>query len=104
MVDWNITKQENSLIQKIVARFIALAVLKYEIKQDPATNAMDLIAAHNDVVMDLGKLLGASDTDLLHDMFGIQKYMDRDTGKLDPCFKPRCIKKSEASKIIIALS
>ncbi len=51
---------------------------------------MDLFAVHlNGCPLDLQKMLDAPLVDLAHDLFGIQRYLDRDTGKLTEFFVPR---------------
>lgn len=51
---------------------------------------MDLTATHNNgCVLRLAELLAASDADFAHDVFGIRRYLNRDTGALEGCFVPR---------------
>lgn len=51
--------------------------------------SMDLSAAHNSCPLKLEQLAQASDADLAHDVFGIARHIDRDTGRLGGCFLPR---------------
>lgn len=51
---------------------------------------MDMGAAHQDVGLNLEKLAGFDDASFGHDIFGIRRYMDRETGQLTNCFLPRC--------------
>jgi hypothetical protein len=52
---------------------------------------MDLVACHaNGCVLNFKKLLNAPDFDFLHDIHGIQRHLDRNTGQLLNCFLPRC--------------
>ena len=51
---------------------------------------MDLMATHaNGCPLRLSELLAAPDDQFAHDVFGIARYIDRDTGMLDDCFVPR---------------
>lgn len=52
---------------------------------------MDLSACHcNGTPMDFAKLLAAEDHHFGHDVWGIRRFMDRETGKLLKNFSPRC--------------
>lgn len=54
--------------------------------------AMDITAVHsNGHPLDLPKLLGAPDDTFAHDVNGIHKYIDRQTGQLTEMFEPRCV-------------
>lgn len=51
---------------------------------------MDLEACHcNGCPLDLDGLLKANDLDFAHDVYGIRRFIDRDTGKLRGIFQPR---------------
>ncbi len=51
---------------------------------------MDITAAHrNGCPLKLDELLKAEDFDFAHDVFGIRRYINRKTGKLENCFLPR---------------
>ncbi|NHO33307.1 hypothetical protein GOB85_12520 [Acetobacter sp. LMG 1636] len=51
---------------------------------------MDLIATHsNGCPLDLERLYEADDFNLLHDVIGIRRHLDRSTGKLTDHFLPR---------------
>lgn len=52
--------------------------------------AMDLDACHsNGCPMDFDALLRAPEMDFTHDLAGIAKYLNRETGRLENCFWPR---------------
>lgn len=52
---------------------------------------MDLIATHaNGCPMNFAKLASGDDFNLMHDVFGIERHIDRTTGKLTSWFLPRC--------------
>lgn len=52
---------------------------------------MDLVATHcNGRPLDLEKLLRADEFTFSHDIYGITDHLNRKTGKLMNCFRPRC--------------
>jgi len=52
--------------------------------------AMDIEAAHcNGNPLKLDKLLAADDFNFAHDVFGIRRHLNRETGALNDCFSPR---------------
>lgn len=54
---------------------------------------MDLVATHaNGCPLDFEKLVAADDFNFAHDVFGIYRHIDRTTGELTRCFRPRCAK------------
>lgn len=54
---------------------------------------MDLSACHlNGCPLDLDRMLEADDFNLMHDVAGIARHIDRNTGKLTRCFLPRFAK------------
>ena len=58
-------------------------------KIDVISLSTDLTVCHNLGHVDLKMLLGASDADFAHDICGIARHLDRDTGELKR-FLPRC--------------
>jgi len=51
---------------------------------------MDLTACHlNGCRLDLDGLLTATPSDLIHDVAGIMRHINRQTGQLEDCFLPR---------------
>ena len=81
--------KELTLIGKIAARAVAMAE-KHHWVYDKFDATMDIDAAHNACPLDLDKLLNANDGTFGHDVFGIRKYLNRETGELTECFMPRC--------------
>jgi hypothetical protein len=51
---------------------------------------MDLSAAQNSAPMRLQDLLHFADPDFAHDVWGIARHINRETGQLEDCFLPRC--------------
>lgn len=79
------TVQEIALVGKIIDRAEALGF-----DQSRPRTVMDLIACHaNGCPLDLAALADAPDSDLMHDVAGIARHIDRTTGALGDCFWPR---------------
>ena len=90
MVKFSATKAEYQLIVAIAARAVKMAK-KDKVSYDAQTCMMDLDAAHsNDTPLDFQKLLDFKDSDFGHDVYGIRRFLDRNTGKLGGFFVPRC--------------
>ena len=89
MISWKITKQDSTTIEAIVERVEKLCK-KYGAGFDPLQVNMDLTATHaNGCRLRLKDLLNAPDFDFSHDVFGIARHLDRETGTLKECFLPR---------------
>ena len=87
MIHWNVTKDESELIAEIVARAATLAP---SFDFDHLEMTMDITAAHkNGCPLDLASLLAAEPFDFWHDVSGIQRHINRETGALEDCFLPR---------------
>lgn len=85
-INWNASKEEVQAIHKIGLRAVDQGICK-----DLITLEMDITAAHlNGCRLDLGKLLAAPNFDFAHDVLGIQENIDRNTGKIENFFNPRC--------------
>lgn len=87
-----ISRYESALIGRVIDRVMDLCEdHNYPLRSTQRTQLeMDLCAAHLDTQLELHRMLECSSTDLLHDVFGIQRHLDRETGKLTSCFLPRC--------------
>lgn len=89
MIDWSKTSRDDSLaINKIAKMACSL---------DPALDVlsvqMDLEACHsNGCPLDLERMQEAKQSDLMHDVGGIRRHLDRDTGALRDFFVPRFAK------------
>lgn len=91
-VSFERTAAENKLAYAVARRAHARLV---EVKgsQAPAVVeiVMDLIAVHaNGCPLDFRKLAKFDDFNVMHDVVGINNHIDRKTGKLRDCFRPRC--------------
>jgi len=93
MLNWSAMREEHKLIHKAAVRAIEALNDRPEGRGmwDIQTIHMDLEACHcNGCTLDLAKLAEAPLADLLHDVAGINRHLDRETGKLSGCFLPRC--------------
>jgi hypothetical protein len=86
MVSFETSADDARLIDAIVKRASGL----FAVRVDTLALRMDLTACHaNGCPLALADLLAAKSADLLHDVCGISRHIDRDTGKLGACFSPR---------------
>jgi hypothetical protein len=88
MIDWNkISKEDMEKVHKIVDR--VFKEWPDIVGVDRTSLEMDVTAAHINAPIDLDKLLGFPAADFGHDVFGISRYIDRNTGILSSKFFPR---------------
>ncbi len=84
-VSFNVTRDDREIISKIAFRAVSFnattSLLDYE---------MDVTEVHaNDCPLNLQGLLAADNFNFIHDVFGIGRHLDRETGELTDCFRPR---------------
>ena len=85
MLNWNYTKAEARIIARIAKRAAASLEVEYQ------DTEMDVAAVHcNGCPLDLPKLLEFDDFNFAHDIIGIRRHLDRETGELKNHFLPRC--------------
>lgn len=83
-VSFKTSNEENDLIRRIVDRALGLRI------GDRMSITMDVIATHaNGNPLRLADLLAADDFNFAHDMYGINRHLNRETGKLEDFFSPR---------------
>jgi hypothetical protein len=84
-ISFKVSLTDDALIRKIAARAAK------HLPVGALETSMDLAAVHaNDIRLDLAELLAAPAFDFSHDIMGIRKNLNRDTGILMNCFLPRC--------------
>lgn len=92
MVRFDCTKSERAIVEQIAARAFMLAS-KAGVRRSLNRQIdieMDIIATHlNGRPLRLQELLDADDFNFAHDVFGIHRHLDRETGELGGCFVPR---------------
>ena len=88
-MNMNCTSRETKQIIDIMLR--AASLMNFESRGSSRLEVtMDLTACHlNGRRLDLEGLLTATPSDLIHDVAGIIRHIDRETGKLTGCFLPR---------------
>jgi hypothetical protein len=87
MVNFKASKADASDIHNI-----ALRASRTEIGFDYSLNniQMDITATHaNGNPLKLNEFLNADDENFAHDIFGIRRHLNRNTGQLENCFLPR---------------
>lgn len=86
-ISFDTTPEENDLIDKVVWRAVDDGLI---LEKDEEDLRMDLEATNaNGCPMDFERLAAASERDFKHDVWGIQRYLNRTTGKLEDNFLPR---------------
>jgi hypothetical protein len=90
-IQFDVAPLETAAILEIVARMQSLTkAVGAPMRCSRLELAMDLTACHaNGCPLDLGALLQAPDADFAHDVWGIRRHLDRDTGQLGDGFYPR---------------
>jgi hypothetical protein len=85
-MNFDTSKEATDLIHAIVHRFNDL----HPLGGDILPVIMDLTACHaNGCELRLLALLQADNCDFLHDVVGITHHINRETGQLEDCFRPR---------------
>ncbi len=85
-VSFKRTQEEDVLIERAVLRARTLGDQRASIEI-----SMDLSATNaNGCPLDFDKLLAFDDFSFLHDIYGIARHLDRESGQLNDCFLPRC--------------
>lgn len=83
------SKTEAITINKIAHRAVALAAsvgVDYRLMDAD----MDITACHvNGCPLKLDELLAADNSNFSHDVFGIRRHLNRESGLLEDCFSPR---------------
>lgn len=96
-VSFAVKKDEARIISKIASRAVSLA-LSAGIDYEFMDAEMDITAAHaNGNPLRLDDLLSADEFNFSHDVFGIRRHINRETGKLENCFVPRFSKREKVA-------
>ena len=82
------SKLETKLINRIANGARAMSAdAGHEWRKDHAF--MDIAACHEKCPLRLNALLQADDFNFAHDVFGINRHLNRETYELEDCFVPR---------------
>jgi hypothetical protein len=86
-VDFSLNRAESWLIKQIARRANTMQPMTAE---EELSLRMDLTAVHcNGNPLRLEDLLRVDDVNFAHDVFGIRRHIDRETGQLTGFFLPR---------------
>ncbi|WP_186057561.1 hypothetical protein [Burkholderia gladioli] len=95
-ISFEVSHEVGEAIRLVSARYQTLLASKGLPAVDAMDLHMDLTACHaNGCPMDWQSLNAADDFTLAHDIGGIQRHINRRTGKLEHCFLPRCAVKEQ---------
>lgn len=95
VLNWKAPADETRMIHDIAVRGVNLAK-EMGYTRDLLMMVMDITCCHlNSNPLDLVGLLEAENGDFGHDVFGIQRHIDRETGELLDCFVPRLSRREQ---------
>ncbi len=96
-ISFDVSEYDETLISDIADRAFDL-IRKHGGQVSKLDTIMDLTAVHaNGNPLRLEDLLAADDFNLLHDVCGIERHLNRKTGQLENHFSPRFSKRETAS-------
>jgi len=85
-ISFTVSKEDAAIILEIARRAWKISGNKYDLLDA----GMDITATHaNGCPLKLAELLAADDFNFIHDVFGIRRHLNRETGELMDCFSPR---------------
>ena len=96
-MEFTATKAEQQLIDKILERLFLEGINEKSVKARAHWEAIMNACHSNGCPLDLEKLLSADDLDFYHDMYGIKKHIDYNTGILKDFFEPRCARRGASA-------
>jgi hypothetical protein len=96
MLSFRISKDDHELVSDIADRAMGLArQAKLDVRKMDII--MDLTAVHaNGCRMDFAALATADQFNMAHDVFGIMRHLNRQTGQLEGFFVPRFSQRKES--------
>lgn len=82
---------ELELINAITERWMAMNKRAQGLKRSHLDREMDIYYAHKAIPLDLKRLLAADDFNFAHDVYGIERHLERDIDnpRMNDCFLPR---------------
>lgn len=84
------TSEEMNLAMQIAKRAVSEVFNPADIKHDVMDVTMDLEATSATCPLDLQKLADFDAGNFGHDIAGIYRHLNRETGEMMNCFVPRC--------------
>ena len=98
MIEWNkVSKEDSEIISKCIKRAVKMKLAIGG--NDTLDMSMDVTAAHLAQPLKLQALLEADNSNFGHDICGIQRHIDRETGKMLNFFLPRFTASSAEQRI-----
>lgn len=91
--DVEFNENDQMLVTQIVGRWRELVAKSTGEIPETLSIRMDITAANGvngNPPLDLGRLMGFDDFNFAHDMAGIERHINRETGKIEGWFLPRC--------------
>ncbi len=90
----NFSMENPELVERIALRALGLRVranpnLPARHRRSKQDYMMDIAAANNSCALQLERLAEADDFNFAHDVFGIERHLNRETGELENYFLPR---------------
>lgn len=102
--NFDVSREDDGLIERIVYRAEEL-YRRYGLSDTRLHITLDITVTHvNGCPLDLGKLLAADAFTFAHDVLGIRRHLNRQTGKLEDCFVPRCASREPTCHAVTSLS
>ena len=96
MIDFKLSRKDADFVKRVANR----AAVELVGCHDKQNTMMDLTACHNHgCKIDFDKLLGFDVFNFAHDIYGINKHINRVNGKLQSCFVPRSAAKETSVKM-----
>lgn len=97
-VSLEVSAADRALIERITGRAVALYA-RLKMPCDGLSVMMDVTATHaNGCPLRLADFADADEVNFAHDIGGIARHLDRETGKLGGCFLPRFYDSKAASR------
>ncbi len=92
MISFSISARDRDLVGEIAERAERMGAKHRHVadRRKRLDYEMDITATHaNGCPLRLRDLLDADDFNFAHDVFGIERHLNRETGALENCFLPR---------------
>lgn len=86
---YGFNKEERAIIDNIIDRAVEMCMKNDGSVLDKLTLRMDISAVYVHTPLKLEALFETDDFNFAHDVFGIMRNIDRQTGELANCFLPR---------------
>lgn len=100
-INFDIGEEDAPYVKIIVERALAIYT-RNNVQRSVMDITMDIIATHlNGCPLDLKRMSEADDFNLMHDVNGINRHIDRRNAQLRDCFLPRFRLPAESKTVLI---